>query len=94
MTLDLRMTRHLPATPEEVFDAYTDAEQQKIWFNILHEKPDIVEIEVDLRVGGKQTVVWGPALTHCSGRRRHSSRSTDHTGSSLMRPARVQTATP
>lgn len=59
MTLDLRMTRHLPATPEEVFDAYTGAEQQKIWFNILHEKPDIVEIEVDLRVGGKQTVVWG-----------------------------------
>lgn len=93
MTLDLRMTRHLPATPEKVFDAYTDVEQQKIWFNILHEKPDIVEIEVDLRVGGKQTVVRGPALTRCSGRRRHSSRSTDRTGSSLMRPVRVRTAT-
>jgi uncharacterized protein YndB with AHSA1/START domain len=61
MTLDMRMTRQLPATPDEVFDAYTDAEKQKIWFTILDERPGIVEIEVDLRVGGKQTAVWGPA---------------------------------
>ena len=60
MTLDMRATRQLPATPEEVFDAYTDAEKQKIWFSILDEEPGIVEIEVDLRVGGKQTAVWGP----------------------------------
>ncbi len=60
MTLAMRMTRHLPATPDEVFDAYTDAEQQKIWFGILDEHPGIVEIEVDLRVGGRQTAVWGP----------------------------------
>ena len=60
MTLDMRMTRQLPATPAEVFDAYTDAEQQKIWFSILDEQPGIVEIEVDLRVGGRQTAVWGP----------------------------------
>lgn len=59
-TLELRMTRFLPATPDEVFDAYTDAEKQKIWFSILDEKPGIVEIEVDLRVGGQQTAVWGP----------------------------------
>ncbi|WP_018222925.1 SRPBCC family protein [Salinispora pacifica] len=61
MTLDLRITRHLPATPEEVFDAYTDAEKQKIWFTILDEQPGVVEIEVDLRVGGQQTAVWGPS---------------------------------
>ncbi len=60
MTLDMRLTRQLPATPEEVFDAYTDAEKQKIWFSILDEEPGIVEIEVDLRVGGQQTAVWGP----------------------------------
>lgn len=60
MTLDMRITRELPATPEEVFDAYTDAEKQKIWFSILDEEPGVVEIEVDLRVGGKQTAVWGP----------------------------------
>ncbi|GAA4665711.1 SRPBCC domain-containing protein [Kineococcus glutinatus] len=60
MTSDMRMTRRLPASPEEVFDAYTDAEKQKIWFSILDEHPGIVEIEVDLRVGGQQTAVWGP----------------------------------
>ena len=59
-TIGLRMSRQLPATPEEVFDAYTDAEKQKVWFSILDEEPGIVEIEVDLRVGGKQTSVWGP----------------------------------
>ena len=59
-TLELRQTRVLPATPEQVFDAYTDAEKQKIWFSILDEEPGIVEIEVDLRVGGKQTAAWGP----------------------------------
>ena len=59
-TLEMRMTRILPATPDEVFDAYTDAEKQKIWFSILDTKPGIVEIEVDLRVGGQQTAVWGP----------------------------------
>lgn len=61
MTIDMRMSRQLAATPEEVFDAYTDAEKQKIWFSILDEEPGIVEIEVDLRVGGKQTAVWGPS---------------------------------
>ena len=59
-TIGLRMTRQLPATPEEVFDAYTDAEKQKIWFSILDEEPGIVEIEVDLRVGGTQVAAWGP----------------------------------
>jgi uncharacterized protein YndB with AHSA1/START domain len=61
MTLEMRTARQLPATPEEVFDAYTDAEKQKIWFSILDETPGIVEIEVDLRVGGVQTAVWGPS---------------------------------
>lgn len=61
MTLDMRITRHLPATPAEVFDAYTDAEKQKTWFTILDEQPGILEIEADLRVGGQQTAVWGPS---------------------------------
>jgi uncharacterized protein YndB with AHSA1/START domain len=58
--IELRMTRVLPATPDVVFDAYTDAEKQKIWFSILDEEPGVVRIEVDLRVGGTQTAVWGP----------------------------------
>jgi uncharacterized protein YndB with AHSA1/START domain len=59
-TIELRLTRTLPASPEEVFDAYTDPEAQRIWFSILDERPGIVEITTDLRVGGQQTAVWGP----------------------------------
>ena len=60
----LRLSRLLPASPAVVFDAYTDAEQQKIWFSILDTEPGVVEIEVDLRVGGRQTAVWGPDRDH------------------------------
>jgi uncharacterized protein YndB with AHSA1/START domain len=60
-TLSLTASRYLPASPDEVFDAYTDAEKQKIWFSILDTEPGIVEIEVDLRVGGTQTAAWGPS---------------------------------
>ncbi|WP_394618845.1 SRPBCC domain-containing protein [Lentzea sp. JNUCC 0626] len=58
--LELRVERLLPASPEDVFDAYTDPEKQKIWFSILDEKPRLVEITTDLRVGGHQVAVWGP----------------------------------
>ncbi|MCO1613443.1 SRPBCC domain-containing protein [Micromonospora sp. CPM1] len=61
MTLHIRVTRHPPGTPDEAFDAYTDAGKQKIWFGILDEEPGIVEIDADLRVGGRQTAVWGPS---------------------------------
>lgn len=60
MTFDLAYERFLPASPADVFDAYTDAAKQKIWFSILDTEPGIVEIEVDLRVGGQQTAKWGP----------------------------------
>ena len=60
-TYDMRMTRLIPATPEQVFDAYTDAEQQTIWFSILDAEPGIVEIDTDLRVGGVQHAKWGPS---------------------------------
>ena len=60
-TWDLRMTRLIPAAPDEVFDAYTDAEKQTVWFGLLSTEPGIVEIDVDLRVGGVQHAKWGPA---------------------------------
>jgi uncharacterized protein YndB with AHSA1/START domain len=60
-TISLTLSRYLPATPDEVFDAYTDAEKQKIWFSILDETPGVVRIDVDLRVGGVQKAVWGPS---------------------------------
>jgi uncharacterized protein YndB with AHSA1/START domain len=56
----MRMTRSLPATPDEVFDAYTDPEKQRIWFTILDEHPGIFEITSDFRVGGQQVTAWGP----------------------------------
>src|SRR3990172_6379029 len=58
MTTELRVERLIAATPEEVFDAYTDPEAQKIWFTILNEGM-IVENEVDLRVGGQWVSAWG-----------------------------------
>lgn len=61
--LELRTSRLLSASPEEVFDAYTDPEKQKIWFTILDEEPGVVEITTDLRVGGQQVAVWGPDET-------------------------------
>ena len=61
MTYDLTMTRVIPAPPAEVFDAYTDAEKQKVWFSLLSEEPGIVEIDADLRVGGVQHAKWGPS---------------------------------
>ncbi|MEP6482028.1 MAG: SRPBCC domain-containing protein [Rhodoglobus sp.] len=60
-TFELRMTRLIPATAEEVFDAYTDAEKQTVWFSLLSPEPGIVQIDVDLRVGGVQHAKWGPS---------------------------------
>ena len=58
MTYELRVERLIAATPEEVFEAYTNPEAMKIWFQLLGE-PMIVENEVDLRVGGKWVSAWG-----------------------------------
>jgi uncharacterized protein YndB with AHSA1/START domain len=58
MSYELRVERLIDASPEEVFDAYTDPEAQKIWFTILDEGMQ-VENHVDLRVGGKWVSTWG-----------------------------------
>jgi uncharacterized protein YndB with AHSA1/START domain len=58
MTYELRVERLIAATPEEVFDAYTDPVAQQAWFTILDPEM-IVENEVDLRVGGKWVSAWG-----------------------------------
>ena len=60
-TLSMTISRLIPASPDEVFDAYTDPEKQKVWFGLLSDDPGIVEIETDLRVGGIQTAVWDPS---------------------------------
>lgn len=58
MSYELKVERVIDASPEEVFDAYTDPEAQKVWYTILDEGMT-VENEVDLRVGGRWVSTWG-----------------------------------
>ena len=58
MSYELRVERLIDATPEEVFDAYTDPEAMKVWFTILNEGL-IVENVIDLQVGGTWVSAWG-----------------------------------
>ncbi len=50
--LGLRLQWELHATPEEVFDAYTDPEAQRSWLSALGPDGGAVKTSVDLRVGG------------------------------------------
>jgi uncharacterized protein YndB with AHSA1/START domain len=55
---NLRVERWFDATPEEVFDTYTDPAAQREWYQ---DQPGwIVQVECDLRVGGQWTVAFGP----------------------------------
>jgi uncharacterized protein YndB with AHSA1/START domain len=58
MSHELRVERLIDATPEEVFEAYTDPDAQREWFTIL-DPGMIVELDVDFRVGGKWVAAWG-----------------------------------
>jgi len=51
-SIGLRVQRELHATPEEVFDAYTDPAKQRNWLSALGPDEGAVEAYVDLRVGG------------------------------------------
>jgi len=52
------MERVYDATPEVVFDAFTDPEAQK---ELYADAPDwVVESECELRVGGRWTIAFGP----------------------------------
>ena len=57
MSHDLRLERLFDATPEEVFDAFTDPAAQKEWYE---DNPGwAVETAVDLRPGGVWDVSFG-----------------------------------
>ena len=59
MSHDLRLERTFDAEPEVVFDAFLDSDAQRA---LYADGPDwIVEPELDLRVGGRWTVVFGPS---------------------------------
>ncbi|HET6301003.1 SRPBCC domain-containing protein [Microbacterium sp.] len=53
-TIGLRVSREVPATPDEVFTAYTDPEAQRVWLSQLGPDVGQVRTTVDLRIGG----VW------------------------------------
>ncbi len=78
MTSPLRIVRVLPASPEEVFDAWTDPRSLAVWM-----APGSVrrsEVEADPRVGGRFRIVMkGPDCDH------------EHTGEYLVveRPRRL-----
>jgi uncharacterized protein YndB with AHSA1/START domain len=51
----LRIVRRLPARPEEVFDAWIDAESLRVW--MCPGEMRVVAVDVDARVGGKFRIV-------------------------------------
>lgn len=60
MSEELRLERLFPASPGEVFDAFTEPGGQRALFG--RDEPGwIVESEVDLRPGGVWEVIYGPS---------------------------------
>jgi uncharacterized protein YndB with AHSA1/START domain len=60
MSLDVEFARLIDATPEEVFDAFTDPGGQEAFYG--QDDPGwIVRSWCDLRVGGVWTVEFGPS---------------------------------
>jgi uncharacterized protein YndB with AHSA1/START domain len=60
MSLDVEFARLIDATPEAVFDAFTDPEGQEAFYG--QDDPGwIVRSQCDLRVGGTWTVDFGPS---------------------------------
>ena len=58
MSQILQLERVYEAAPATVFDAFTDPDAQK---ELYADAPDwVVESEIDLRVGGRWTIVFGP----------------------------------
>jgi uncharacterized protein YndB with AHSA1/START domain len=60
MSHDVKLARLVGATPEEVFDAFTNPDGQEAFDG--QDQPDwIVRSQRDLRVGGAWTVDFGPS---------------------------------
>jgi uncharacterized protein YndB with AHSA1/START domain len=60
MSQDLEVARLIDATPEEVFDAFTDPAGQEAFYG-QDDSGWIVRSQCDLRVGGVWTVDFGPS---------------------------------
>ena len=60
MSYELRIERLIDAPPEVVFDTLVDPDAQDELFNDQVEGFKLWEFEIDLRVGGTWTIVFGP----------------------------------
>jgi uncharacterized protein YndB with AHSA1/START domain len=60
MTNELRIERLFDAPPELVFDTLVDPDAQEDLFSGQVEGYELREWEIDLRVGGTWTIVYGP----------------------------------
>jgi uncharacterized protein YndB with AHSA1/START domain len=60
MTYDLKIERLLDAPPEVVFDTIVDPAAQDVIFADQVEGWHLVRLEIDLRVGGTWTILFGP----------------------------------
>jgi uncharacterized protein YndB with AHSA1/START domain len=58
---ELRVERVIEASAEDVFDAFTNTEAQKVWMQDSSDPGGIMETECDPRVGGRWVAVWGPS---------------------------------
>jgi uncharacterized protein YndB with AHSA1/START domain len=59
MSYELRIERLIDARPEVVFDAFVDPDAQKELYDDETEPSWTVESDLDLRVGGTWTIVFG-----------------------------------
>jgi len=51
----LRLRRLLPATPQEVFDAWTDADDMREW--MCPDTTSLVSVQLEVRIGGRFRIV-------------------------------------
>lgn len=61
MSHQLTVERVIEASAEEVFDAFTDTDAQRVWMRASGEPDAILETECDPRVGGRWVAAWGPS---------------------------------
>jgi uncharacterized protein YndB with AHSA1/START domain len=76
------------APAEEVFDAFTSADAQRVWLRDAGDPDAILETECDPRVGGRWVTAWGPTATSCTARPTCSRWSTGPAGWSWPRRPR------
>jgi uncharacterized protein YndB with AHSA1/START domain len=82
VSYQLAVERVFDASAEEVFEAFTSADAQRVWMRDADDPNGILETECDPRVGGEWVAAWGPAGMSCIARRTCSRWSTGRADSS------------